>query len=468
MRILKGFVLASLVFFAFYILFHNLGKPALDNWDEAWYGEVTKQILRTKDFIDLRWNGEYFFDKPPLYIWLSVLVSLIFGFSEFSLRFVSALSGLIIIVLVLLYSYRKWGLVSSLIAFATLAFNNIFIWRSRSGNVDLLGSLFVLVSYFLRLSKIKNRHILLGLVFAFIYLTRESLVIFPFTIFVLHEFLFERKKLKNDIKDYGKLILIFLGIPSLWLIFGYSRLGNSFIESVLNPNQRAGDISFSSFHLDYFWYTYYSLQRRYFYVFIIGLLLLIKKIKKRMHFLLLAYSILILIPLSFAQRNNNWYLIPSMPFWSLTIAYATYRFLKFHPVSKYLVIFPLALAFVISYKTYTINILPILNTFSSSNQKESGQIIKKLSKKNDIVIRLDHLYPATIFYSDRKVFSSPTQSNTKKFFLSRSDLIDGIKKEKYRWLVGESKEVDKFVNTYQDIDMKRIQVNQSETIIKIN
>lgn len=466
MKVAKKVIFALLISFAFYVFFYDLGRPALDNWDEAWYAEVVKQVFKTKDALILYWNGEYFFDKPPLYIWLSTFSSVLFGFSEFSLRFISALSGFIIAILVLLYSYRKWGFVPSLLAFATLVLNNIFIWRARSGNVDLLAGLFILLSYFLILGKNKNRFILLGIVFALTYLTKESLVVFPLATFLVHEFLFARKAIRKNLLNYIKLFFIFVFIPSIWLFLGFMRLGNNFIFSTFNPSQRAGSISIFQFHLDYFWYTYYSLQRRYFYVFLIGLFFLVKKITP-MTFLLLTYSLGLLISLSFAEKNNNWYLIPSMPFWSLTIAYGTYKILNFSALTKYLSIPLIVLVIVLSYKTFTVNISPILNTFSSLNQKESGESLRQLSKETDIIIRLDHLYPATIFYSDRKVLSSPTDANTEKFFLSRDDLIDGIGKGKFRFLVGSTQEVDKFLAEYKNINTERLMINQTETILKI-
>jgi len=464
----KKVIFIFLIFFAYFILFYNLGKAPLDNWDESWYGEVVKQIFKTKDPLVLYWNGEYFFDKPPLYIWFSTLSSLFFGFSEFSLRFISALSGLFIIILVLWNSYRKWGFVPSLLAFVTLTFNNIFIWRARSGNVDLLAALFILLSYFLILSKNKNRFILLGIVFALTYLTKESLVVFPLAIFIIHEFLFARKTIKKNLLNYIKLFSVFILIPSFWLFLGFLRLGNNFIILAFHSNQRVGSVSISQFHLDYFWYTYYSLQRRYFYAFLIGIFFCIRKITPTA-FLLFTYSLGLLIPLSFAERNNNWYLVPSMPFWSLTIAYGVYKILNFSTITKYLSIPLTVLVIILSYKTFTVNISPILNTFSSFHQKESGEYLRQLSKEDDVIVRLDHLYPATVFYADRKVLSSPADSNTDRFFLSRHDLINGIRKRKFRWLVGDIKEVDKFLAEYENvnIEIEKLVVNQTEAILTI-
>lgn len=462
----KKVVFIFLTLFAFFILFYNLGKPALDNWDEAWYGEVTKQILRTKDFIALYWNGEYFFEKPPLYMWLSALFSSLFGFSEFSLRFTSALSGLLIIVLVLFYSHRKWGFLPSLFAFATLAFNNVFIWRARSGNIDLLATFLVVVSYFIILSNRRNRYFLLGLVFGFLYLTKESLVIFPFLTFILYEILSARKTIKKNLLRYVKLFSVFIFIPSFWLFLGYLKLGSSFIASVFIHDQRAGNVNISQFHLDYFWYAYYSLQRRYFYVFLIGIFFILRKITP-MTFLILAYSLGLLIPLSFAERNNNWYLIPSMPFWSLTIAFGIYKILNFSKLSKYLSLPLIILVFIISYKTFTVNIVPILNTTSSLAQKESGSIIKKLAAETDVVVRLDHLYPATIFYSDRKILASPYEADTRSYFISRKDLASGIKQKKFKWVVGTNEDIDKFLSEYKDIKGEKVATKWGEAIIKI-
>lgn len=457
----------TLIAFAAYIIFKDLGKPTLENWDEAWYAEVVKQILKTKDFIILRWNGEIFLDKPPMYIWLSVVSSYLFGLSEFSVRIVSALSGFIIISAVLLFSFKRWGFLPSFIAFVSIVLNNIFIWRSRSGNIDTFLALLIFIAFLLMISNRKNKYIFLGLLFALIYLTKLSLVFFPFIIFILHEVIYKRKKLKKNIPEYIKLLTIFITLSGLWLFLGFEKIGIEFIKYfIFNSDQGVSHINFLNFKPDYWDYAYHSLQRRYYFIFLFGIFFLIRGIRDSKNFLILLFSLSLLMFLSFTDRNNNWYLVPSMPFWSLAIGYGTYKLLQMFHYSKFIRLPLLFLVLYISYRTFFINILPIMNTYSTTDQAESARIIKGLSTQKDTIIRLDHLYPAAIYYSDRNFFASPEGANTNKYFISRADVVREVRNKRFTWLMGTKEEVEKFIKENIDLKLRKIDVNKSEVIIQ--
>lgn len=457
-----------LIAFAAYIIFKDLGKATLENWDEAWYAEAAKQILKTKDFIILRWNGEIFLDKPPMYIWLSVISSYLFGLSEFSVRLVSALSGFTIIIAVLFFSFKRWGFLPSFIAFASIVLNNIFIWRSRSGNIDTFAALLIFIAFLLMISNRKNKYILLGLLFALIYLTKLSLVFFPFIIFILYEIIYERKKIKKNISEYIKLLAIFISLSGLWLFVGFTRIGTEFIKYfIFNSDQGVSHINLLNFKSDYWDYAYNSLQRRYYIVFLLGILFLTKGIRSSSNFLILFFSLFLLVFLSFTERNNNWYLVPSMPFWSLAIGYGTYKLLKLFHHSKFIQLPLLFLLLYISYRTFSINILPIMNTYSTTDQAQSSRAIKELSTQKDSIVRLDHLYPTAIYYSDRKFFASPKEASTNKYFISRVDAVKEIRNKRLTWLVGTKEEVEKFIKQNTDLKFRKIDVNESESIIQV-
>ncbi|MGI5826781.1 MAG: ArnT family glycosyltransferase [Patescibacteria group bacterium] len=187
LKLAEKIILALLLALAAYIVFYKLGSFPLENWDEAWYGDIIRNMLRQKDLIVLHWNRMPLIDKPPFFMWIGAALSSIIGLSEFSIRLPSALSALAAIAIVTIYSYRQYGFVPSLLAFSAIAFNNVFIWRARTGNIDALVSLQIFLTYFLILSKNKFRYLLLGILFAMIYLTKASLVFFPLVIFALYE-----------------------------------------------------------------------------------------------------------------------------------------------------------------------------------------------------------------------------------------------------------------------------------------
>jgi len=80
------------------IMFWRLGEGSLSDFDEADYAQSAREMLWTNDFNTMRWNGMEFFDKPPVYQWLTVLAYKVFGVNEFSARVVAACSGVLAIL----------------------------------------------------------------------------------------------------------------------------------------------------------------------------------------------------------------------------------------------------------------------------------------------------------------------------------------------------------------------------------
>ena len=186
-------IIFFLIGFFIFIAINQLGSAPLENWDEAFYGEAAKQILIRHDFIVMHWNGNIFLEKPPLQIWLEALGGFLFGLSEFTIRLPSAISGILIVSFVTIFSYRRFGFIPSLFAFTSIAFNNVFVWRSRSGNLDTLSALFFVEIFWLIQSKLRYKYQLLGVSFGLLYLTKLGLVLFPLLIFILYELIFENE-----------------------------------------------------------------------------------------------------------------------------------------------------------------------------------------------------------------------------------------------------------------------------------
>lgn len=469
----KIFIIAILLLcvgFSVYLLFVHLGHSPLENWDEAFYGESTKEMLQTKDIVALHWDYKIWFDKPPMYIWISAIFSLFLGLSELSVRLPSAISALFIIIITSVYAYKKYSLLPSLLTFFTLTLNNVFIWRARSGNIDLFVSLLILLSYFLLLSKNKYRYILLGLIFSLIYLTKTSLVAFPIIIFIANEVFFQRRNLKQNLKEYAKLLLIFIGLSGIWLSLGYLEAGSRFVSYFLFQSDQ-GVATLTNFNIHYLQHVYYALQRRFFWLFLLGIILAIWNIRKQQYFLLITYSCLLLLQLSFTARDNNWYLIPSMPFWSIIIGFTVYSILKLLKGRRYLylgtsIVF-IVLSTYIFYKTFSINILPILNSSSTTEQARSAKAINLLSKPNDTIVRLDPLISTTLYYDNRYTLACSSDTSTHDYWINTKDLTIAIKDKKIQWLVGTNSDVDAFYKIFNQAQFQKIKVNNQEIILKV-
>lgn len=95
--------------------------------DETRYVAMSRDMFQTKDFMTLYLNGEYFFEKPPIYFWGECLFFMLFGkVTEFTARFPVALYGTLTAFLVYFTGKkvvsRKFGIISSLILATSLEF----------------------------------------------------------------------------------------------------------------------------------------------------------------------------------------------------------------------------------------------------------------------------------------------------------------------------------------------------------
>ncbi|MBQ7764050.1 glycosyltransferase family 39 protein [bacterium] len=112
----------------FYIIFiHNIWAYPLMDADETRYVSMARDMFNNKDFLTLYLNGEYFFEKPPLFFWLESLSFATFGkINEFTARFPVALLGIGCCYLVYFTGKkiisRSYGVISSLILATSIEF----------------------------------------------------------------------------------------------------------------------------------------------------------------------------------------------------------------------------------------------------------------------------------------------------------------------------------------------------------
>ena len=121
------FTILGLFLVCYFVFFFNIGNYALMDVDETRYVSMARDMFHTKDFMTLYLNGEYFFEKPPLYFWGECLSFAIFGkVNEFTARFPVALYGTLCTFL-MYFTGRKivskrFGLISAVILATTLEF----------------------------------------------------------------------------------------------------------------------------------------------------------------------------------------------------------------------------------------------------------------------------------------------------------------------------------------------------------
>lgn len=147
--ILTVFGLAIIFYFVF---FHGIGTYSLMDVDETRYVAMARDMFLSKDFLTLYLNGEYFFEKPPLYFWQECLSFALFGkINEFTARFPVALLGFLFCFVVYFTCKkrinRRFGVFTSLILATSLE----FIMLAKYAILDIVLTFYIglaLVCYF--------------------------------------------------------------------------------------------------------------------------------------------------------------------------------------------------------------------------------------------------------------------------------------------------------------------------------
>jgi 4-amino-4-deoxy-L-arabinose transferase-like glycosyltransferase len=87
------------------LFFPFLGNVPLFDWDEINFAEIAREMIITKDYLNVQIDYQPFWEKPPLFIWMQVLSMKAFGINEFAARFPNAICG--IATLLVIYSIGK-------------------------------------------------------------------------------------------------------------------------------------------------------------------------------------------------------------------------------------------------------------------------------------------------------------------------------------------------------------------------
>ena len=133
------FIFAGLLLVCFLAYFWGIGSYPLMDVDETRYVSMARDMFFSKDYLTLYLNGEYFFEKPPLYFWSECLSFGFFGkINEFTSRFPCALYALILTFGVYFTGKKvvstKFGLISALV----LATSFEFTMLSRYAILDIV------------------------------------------------------------------------------------------------------------------------------------------------------------------------------------------------------------------------------------------------------------------------------------------------------------------------------------------
>lgn len=215
--------------------FLTLGSIPLFDLDEGAFSEATREMLLNKNFITTYLNGELRFDKPILIYWFQSISVSLFGLNEFALRLPSAISSLLWVSAIFLFTKKYFNFNSGLYAALAFIASLQIALISKAAIADAMLNLYITLSmfsiYIFYVTR-QNKYIYLTFIFiALGVLTKGPIaVIIPFFV----SFLFFL--IKNQIKLWFMAILnirgilIFLAIALPWYILEYMEQGQLFID----------------------------------------------------------------------------------------------------------------------------------------------------------------------------------------------------------------------------------------------
>jgi 4-amino-4-deoxy-L-arabinose transferase-like glycosyltransferase len=323
------YYLVVLALLAVWVFVLWLGNPQLVSWDEAIYASVARNIFYSGDLFNLEFNCEPYFNKPPLYIYLTTLGYHVFGINEFSARIVSALFGIATVMATFLFTKKVIGTKEAILSALLLLSNFHFISIVRHGRMESMVTFLILIAViaFYNMKKNPKWVYLFAMATAMAALTKGLMGLFPLVIagiFMLCKP--SRLKLLLNLHTLWAVTLFML-ITVPWFLIQYLNYGKEYTDHFFGFQTLQRITDALEGHKGSWWYYFERISVFYFspwsVLIIPALLLFIWKtirLKKDILALFTLYSLSILLIFSFIIKTKlHWYITSAyVPFAVIT------------------------------------------------------------------------------------------------------------------------------------------------------
>lgn len=216
-----------------------------DVWteNESFYAESVREMVESNNFLDISYNFEPRFNKPPLTYWIIAASTKLFGMNEFALRLPIVILAFLTALLVWAMARMLYGEKTALLAFAMQAISIQFIVGKQYASPEIpLAFFFTLTLYFFLKGHLSGNSI--NYRFAAVALGLTVLTKgYPYIIvigsvmmlFLLIESGFQWRILLGKVKELKPIsfVAIVAVIGLSWIAFMYFRYGDNFL-AVLN------------------------------------------------------------------------------------------------------------------------------------------------------------------------------------------------------------------------------------------
>lgn len=301
------------------LLYTNLGRDALFDWDEGIYGTLGAELLSSgRPFVNT-WNGETWFEKPPGISWLSAAGQLLAGRTALGARlFQPLVTTLTLYMLYLLGSKLKnWRV--GLLAMGFLTGFNLFLGRARAVNTDMPLLLGIVTTLYLAIANQKPWKVALVVALSVWFKGLAGLLPLAISMPLL------MSRGKNYILHTTYYIL---ALAAPWHLFAYLGFGETFYRPYLLEQVVRRVAVPIEFHLESRWFYLNYLSDNLGLGIIIGLViglgLLTYRALKTSDRKLVTVIWWLIFPLALftlAKTRLFWYILPLYPAIALILAY---------------------------------------------------------------------------------------------------------------------------------------------------
>lgn len=336
-----GYLLIFLI--AYYPLFHALGSLPIVLWDESRLANNAFEMYTSNNWLVMQYDGQpdYWNAKPPLMIWLQVISMKLFGMTEFAIRFPSAMAGLFTCFLFYWFFGKKLGKpILGILAGAVMvtSVGYVKVHTARTGDFDTLLTLFTTaygIFFYLYLDEKKKKYLYITfLAMAGAVMTKgiAGMILFPaFLFYALY-----KKEVINLLKSphFYAGITIFISI-----ILGFYFLRNhydpGYIDAMIENEITDRFFREGKDANNDFWYYFNFMKIKDFKWWlwfipvgaVYGILARNKKVKDA-SLLAVFFALTQILVVSKSGGKNEWYAMPSYPYFSILAALALYMLVQ--------------------------------------------------------------------------------------------------------------------------------------------
>jgi 4-amino-4-deoxy-L-arabinose transferase-like glycosyltransferase len=245
------------------LFFAGLGIRDIWNIDEGMHAAIAQNMLISGDWITPIYNGEPFFDKPPLFNWATAIAFILFGVNETAARIPSAVAGLGCVIVTYLLGRRIFDARTGLFAAVILATSPAIMILSRAVQYDILFTFFTTLALYLFASGVieernsKRYFLAFYVALALAFMTKGPIAI-VLTGLVIGGYCLHRDRIKLLLKmqiPLGSVIFLLIAAPWFTLMEqanpGYL---NYFLYQQHLANFLSGAAEYKPRHIEPFYY----------------------------------------------------------------------------------------------------------------------------------------------------------------------------------------------------------------------